>query len=118
MICKYFTSLIQMTAFHDILYPCRSYMRPDTPHAVLTTRHCLAVGGHFFSHDTFGYTLRGLMKDHFFGRFRTNAEHASSGMVLFKLVKKYLDDHKDGDWQTSHRASVCSSYFIYDIANS
>jgi hypothetical protein len=86
---------------------CR-FMRPDTHHVVLTTKDSLAVGGHFFCSNTFGYTLRGIIKDHFFGTSWTNAEHAESGLVLFKLIKRYLDDVADGDWEDSGSESPFS----------
>ena len=64
-------------------------MRPNTRHKVLTVQDCLVIGGHFYSPVCYDRTLTGIVYEHFFGSLITNQTHATSGLVLFKLLAKY-----------------------------
>ncbi|TDL15222.1 hypothetical protein BD410DRAFT_809112 [Rickenella mellea] len=66
------------------------YMRPGTPHFVVTTKDCLAVGGHFYSAVCFSRSLRAITLEHFFGTMITNTEHPKAPIVLCKLFSFYL----------------------------
>ena len=63
-----------------------SYMHPNTPHIVLTTRSCIIEGIHFYnfsrSHDTFA----AMVAEHFAGAAITNAEYPRASLLYFKAI--------------------------------
>ena len=65
-------------------------MRPNTVHAVITTKDCLAIGGHFYNRNTFDRTLDAAVIEHFFGNTITNTQHPNSFIILFKQFYAYV----------------------------
>lgn len=66
-------------------------MRPGTVHHVVTSKNCIAVGGHFFSSLMFSRTLDAVVVEHFAAEFITNTDHTEVHIVLFKMLQKYAD---------------------------
>ena len=66
-------------------------MRPGTVHLVVTSEHCLAAGGHFYSSVAFKRTLEALVFERYFGKYITNAEHPSSPLLIFKMLNHYVE---------------------------
>ena len=68
-----------------------SIMHPGTVHAVMTSEHCLATGGHFYSNCVMFETLRSLVIEHYYGHLTTNTEHDTAIFYLFKIVSSLVD---------------------------
>ena len=66
-------------------------MRPNTVHAVLTTDHCLTIGGHFYSSTNYHRTLAGHIAECYYGSYITNNSHSYSAILLFKTIAAYND---------------------------
>ena len=71
-----------------------SYMRPGTPHAVLTLEPSIAIGGHFYSTMHFKRTLYSLVYEHLCGDFATNTANTRAPSLLFRTFMSL-------DWQLS-----------------
>lgn len=71
-------------------------MKPNTPHAVFTTEHSIAVGGRFLSFSTLQETLFGIIRGLCIDNFVTNTEHPRTRVLLFRMLqylyKFYVDD--------------------------
>lgn len=67
-------------------------MHPETPHIVLTTKSCIAVGAHFYSFATSRETFFAMVAEHFNGGFITNVEHPRAPLLYFKAVDALLDN--------------------------
>jgi hypothetical protein len=65
-------------------------MPPGTPHFVITTDDCFAVGGHFYNYDAIFDTMHAIVVEHYFGIVWTNTEHPTSAVLLFKMVAELL----------------------------
>ena len=79
-------------------------MRPGTVHVVITTEHCLAVGGHFYCQSTLQRTLQAMVYEHYFRKYITNADHPTSPILLFKMLNGYVEMCTDllcqhGEWR-------------------
>ena len=101
-------------------------MKPGTPHAVVTTKPSLAVGGHFYNHDTFTQTLQCLIREHYIGRVVTNDRHTDTGIILFKMAAKYAEmaAKKDFDLEKLGESLSCintkesqTNYFLLMTVN-
>lgn len=75
-------------------------MRPGTPHFVVTTESCLAVGGHFYCPSTMRATALAMINEHFFGPWITNSEHQKAPIILLKTLQNYLDMSRM--WHRNH----------------
>lgn len=62
---------------------CR-YMRPCTPHLVVTTTSCVMEGAHFYNFASLRETFAGLVFEHLDGANITNTEHPLAPMLLIK----------------------------------
>lgn len=69
-------------------------MRPCTKHFVVTTKDCIAVGGHFYSALAFNDTMMAMIVEHFAGDVVTNNQHSKSPLILFKLAEHYRSTMK------------------------
>lgn len=62
-------------------------MRPNTPHSVFTTEHCITFGGHFYSstnlQDTFFSIVHCFMADDLI----TNNEHIKTRRLLLRMMQ-------------------------------
>lgn len=87
MNCEYIN--IQTMSFF-MINGCR-YMRPGTPHHVISTKDTIAIGGHFFSFHHFSRTLDSVMVEHFVADSITNTDHTEVHIVLFKMLRRYRD---------------------------
>lgn len=69
-------------------------MKPNTPHAVFTMEHSIALGGHFYSFANLHDTVVGIIHCFAVDNIVTNAEHPETRVLLFRmmeyLVKFYL----------------------------
>lgn len=64
-------------------------MRPNTPHAVITSLPSVCLGGHFFSMSTLRHTVFGFYHT-FVASDLTNADHASPALAaLSRLIVFY-----------------------------
>jgi len=64
-----------------------SIMKPNTPHAVFTTDHSIAVGGHFFSFANMQDTVFGIVHAFTIDTFVTNTEHPKTRLLLFRMLQ-------------------------------
>ena len=72
-----------------------SYMRPNTPHYVLTLNNSISLGQHLYAASTirqscWGWIHTGILRDSL-----TNADHASSEEVLGRMFATYLEDYEE-----------------------
>lgn len=56
---------------------------------VLTMTDSFMTGGHFFNRSTIYRTMCGIILEHYWGPFITNAGHLTSGSILFRLTSSY-----------------------------
>ena len=77
-------------------------MRPNTPHAVFTTDHCITYGGHYYStsnlQDTFYAIVHCLMANNLI----TNTHHFPSRQLLLRMMQYFhkcfvVGVEEDGD---------------------
>lgn len=61
-------------------------MHPATPHIVVTTKSCIAVGSHFYNLDTVHESFSAIVAEHFVGMYVTNTEHPRAPLLYFKAV--------------------------------
>ena len=61
-------------------------MPAGTPHFVITTADCFAVGGHFYTISCMLATLEALINEHFMGTDWTNDEYPTAMIYLFKMA--------------------------------
>lgn len=73
---------------HRIMPPC-------TPHAVLTLKDNVAIGGHFYSYCTMIRTLDALVQERYFGSIITNTEHTRAPPLLVKGFVSRVQALKD-----------------------
>ena len=65
-------------------------MPPFTPHFVLTTEDCFAVGGHFYNYVNMQRTMKAIVVEHYFGLNWVNTEHPTAPIILFKMLDELL----------------------------
>ena len=73
-----------------------SIMRPNTPHAVFTTEHSIAVGGHFFSFANVQESVFGIVHAFCVDSLVTNAEHPKTRILLFRMLQYLYKFYVDG----------------------
>jgi len=61
-------------------------MQPGTPHFVISTEDCLAVGGHFYSAPTLDKTMMAMVFEHYVGHLTTNTAHSKCGIVFIRML--------------------------------
>jgi len=71
-------------------------MRLNTPHAVFTTEHCIAVGGHFFSFANLQDSFFGLIHAFCIDTFVTNTEHPQTRVLLFRMLQYLYKFYVEG----------------------
>lgn len=64
-------------------------MRPHTPHAVVTLKHSICFGGHFYSTGALKDTCIGIIQTFVGSAQLTNADSRSSWELLHRLVVFY-----------------------------
>ena len=62
-------------------------MKANTPHAVFTTKHCIAIGGHFFLFSNMQQTIFGLVHAFVMDTLVTNTEHLRTRVLLFRMLQ-------------------------------
>ena len=62
-------------------------MKANTPHAVFTTEHCIAVGGHFYSFANIQPTFFGLVHAFIMDSLVTNTEHPKTRVLLLRMLQ-------------------------------
>ena len=66
-----------------------SIMRPGREHIVFTLENSIAVGSHFLSGVNLGRSMISGLREHFWGKFGTNAVHLGSETVLNRIMGYY-----------------------------
>ena len=82
--------------------PSFSIMRPGTPHAVITVKDCLSVGGHFYSTATYELSAKSWMHEYYIHPYITNSEHPSAlifGLKTLEYFKTWIDSFSDDSWK-------------------
>ena len=69
-------------------------MPPFTPHFVLTTEDCFAVGGHFYNYKCMEKTIEAIVVEHYFGLNWVNTEHPTAPIILFKMLDELLQENR------------------------
>lgn len=84
-------------------------MRPGTPHFVISSEDCLAIGGHFYSWKTLDKTMMAMVFERYVGTLTTNTAHSKCGIVFIRMLS-YLtcvrNNHKtddDGLWKPAEQ---------------
>lgn len=62
-------------------------MKPNTPHAVFTMEHSIALGGHFLSFANLQETLFGIIHGFCIDNLVTNTEHPKTRVLLFRMLQ-------------------------------
>lgn len=73
-----------------------SIMKPNTPHAVFTTEHTIAVGGHFYSFGNIQQTVCGLVHAFVMDNLITNTEHSETRVLLFRMLQYLYKFYVEG----------------------
>ena len=84
--------LIAVVAPRAYLLTLISFMRPCTPHVVLTGEECIALGGHFYNACQFQRTVYAIVYEHLCGNYICNAAHPRAPLLLFKALSSYTDE--------------------------
>ncbi|TDL15713.1 hypothetical protein BD410DRAFT_844993 [Rickenella mellea] len=66
------------------------YMRPGTPHFVITVDDSFCIGGHFYNRENFDMTLHAMDLENWFGSNITNTDHVTAPIILFKIFSRYI----------------------------
>ena len=66
-------------------------MRPGREHTVFTLENSIVVGSHFISRDNLGRSMNSGLREHYWGRFGTNAVHLGSETILNRILGYYYD---------------------------
>lgn len=66
-------------------------MKPGQKHIVATIEDSIAFGGHFYSLDSMGATLRAMVYEHESVRVAANTEHPRAYIQLIQLVMGIRD---------------------------
>jgi len=62
-------------------------MKPNTPHAIFTTEHSIALGSHFYSFSNIQQTFFGLVHVFVMDSLITNTEHPNTNVLLFRMLQ-------------------------------
>jgi len=62
-------------------------MKPNTPHAVFTTEHAIAMGGHFYSFTNLQDTVSAIIHCFAIDNIVTNTEHLETRVLLFRMMQ-------------------------------
>lgn len=62
-------------------------MKPNTPHAVFTTEHTIALGGHFYSFTNLQDTVSAIIHCFAADHIVTNTEHPETRVLLFRMMQ-------------------------------
>jgi hypothetical protein len=71
-------------------------MKPNTPHAVFTTKHTIAVGRHFYSFGNMQQTVFGLVHAFVMDNLITNTEHPNTRVLLFRMLQYLYKFYVEG----------------------
>ena len=77
--------------------PISRYMRPNTPHAVLTPDAAICHGGHYLSTSTIRLTCHGYLMGFSLSTLITNTSHTTECQLLFrKMLGYYYEVYTQG----------------------
>lgn len=62
-------------------------MKPNTPHAVFTAEHTIALGGHFYSFSNLQDTVSAIIHCFAADNIVTNTEHPETRVLLFRMMQ-------------------------------
>jgi hypothetical protein len=68
------------------------FLRPNTPHAVFTTEHCITYGSHFVATSTLRETCYGVVHSFISSSTITNADNNDMWIIL--VTSRLIDDRK------------------------
>ena len=71
-------------------------MKPNTPHAVFTTDHSIAVGGHFYSFGDVQQTFFGVVHAFVMDNLVTNTEHPKTRVLLLRMLQYVYKFYVEG----------------------
>jgi hypothetical protein len=71
-------------------------MRPNTPHAVFTTEHCISKGGHFYSTTNLQDTFYGIVHCLMGNNLLTNTHHLPSRHLLMRMMQYFYKSFVTG----------------------
>jgi hypothetical protein len=97
-------------------------MKANTPHAVFTTEHSIAVGGHFYSFGDIQQTIFGLVHAFVMDNLVTNTEHPRTRVLLLRMLqylyKFYVGgaNPKSKSFLKNSTASMSNSSFTENVA--
>lgn len=64
-------------------------MKPNTPHAVFTTQHSIAYGGHFYSTSNLQDTFYGIVHCLMGNNLITNTDHPRTRQLLMRMMQYF-----------------------------
>ena len=75
-----------------------SYMRPNTPHMVVTVDSAICHGGHFYATSTLVETNYGFFNSFLGSTLITNTQHTSDAQLMLRRMIAYFRQvyFKDG----------------------
>lgn len=71
-------------------------MRPNTPHLVFTTDHCIALGGHFYSTSNLQDTFYGIVHCFMGNLLLTNTAHQPTRKLLIRMLQYFYKCFVEG----------------------
>ncbi|KAF8803042.1 hypothetical protein BYT27DRAFT_7110523 [Phlegmacium glaucopus] len=75
----------------------RLYMRPNTPHAVLTTTASICYGGHYLATSCLRETCSGFLITFTLSSLLTNTESTTNAQLLFRQMACFFHEAYTGD---------------------
>ncbi len=71
-------------------------MKLNTPYAIFTTNHPIAVGGHFYSFSNIQQTFFGLVHAFVMDNLVTNTEHLRTRVLLLRMLQYVYKFYVEG----------------------
>jgi hypothetical protein len=66
------------------------FMRPNTPHCVVTTNAAICHGGHFYASSTVRDSCHGFLSSFVGSSLLTNTEHTSDALLMLRRLVEYF----------------------------
>lgn len=87
-------------------------MRPGVEHIVFTLQDTIIIGSHFMSDVTFVRSMHAGLREHYWGKYGTNAEHhVASEVILNRILGFYYEIILRGEKEWSMGERRIQSYF-------
>jgi hypothetical protein len=91
-------------------------MKPNTPHAVFTPEHSIALGGHFYSFSNLQDSVVGIYHCFAVDNIITNTEHPDTRVLLFRMMEYVYKFYVRGADPQSKQFDFVSTWVLLTLA--